>query len=343
MAEHLAFLAFAVCGLGQPLVSINGDQGLQRRPRARYRAGLLEQLSLGNGLGMALPQQLPAVSPKLHERPSRSFECMIEITGCGDCLVTSPSQLCAGAGALRQCCLPGGVEVLLPVDADPGCASSAPLIYSVVLTGERGVHARAALREPGISRCWQCGVQRRGPPGSHNAHNTPGPDHRPLTFAPTDESGKRLYASCLSYMDTVPALLASRHEHLLGAKATCALCLLCRQPYLATAEQVKQRHCVLRSQIRSKASVRSWLLSIATRSCRSLPYSSPGAAAHLRQCLLLRLLCPYGGHHRGRPQGPQPTGYALRCRWSCPPLLDGGESVTYSVVPHPKLPTGRTD
>lgn len=69
---------------------------------------------------------------------------------------------------------------------------------------------------------------------------TPDPAHRPSTFALIDESGKRLYASCLSYMDAVPALLASRHEHLLGAKATCALCLLCRQPYLATAEQVKQ-------------------------------------------------------------------------------------------------------
>ncbi|GFR51486.1 hypothetical protein Agub_g13897, partial [Astrephomene gubernaculifera] len=73
----------------------------------------------------------------------------------------------------------------------------------------------------------------------------------------TDEGGKRLYVTCLSYLDAVPPAvqLASCHHFnstsnnidgddeqkqqrlpLLGAQATRALCLVSRLPYLASAE-----------------------------------------------------------------------------------------------------------
>ncbi|PNH11308.1 hypothetical protein TSOC_001846 [Tetrabaena socialis] len=57
----------------------------------------------------------------------------------------------------------------------------------------------------------------------------------------TDEGGRRLYVSVLSYLDTVPPAAACRHEQLLGAQATRALCLVSRLPCLATAEQVLRR------------------------------------------------------------------------------------------------------
>ncbi|KAG2437036.1 hypothetical protein HYH02_011299 [Chlamydomonas schloesseri] len=55
----------------------------------------------------------------------------------------------------------------------------------------------------------------------------------------TDEGGRRLYVSCLSYMDAVPPAAAC--EQLAGWQASRALCLVSRWPYLATAEQVLRR------------------------------------------------------------------------------------------------------
>lgn len=51
-----------------------------------------------------------------------------------------------------------------------------------------------------------------------------------------------MYASCLSYMEAVPHQLASQHEALVGAFATTCMCLLSKEPYLATAEQVNDGH-----------------------------------------------------------------------------------------------------
>lgn len=65
-----------------------------------------------------------------------------------------------------------------------------------------------------------------------------------LPFAGTlcaDESGQRLFGSCLSFFDAVPGPLALRHEQLLGGQASKVLCLLSRQPYLASMEQASRR------------------------------------------------------------------------------------------------------
>lgn len=60
----------------------------------------------------------------------------------------------------------------------------------------------------------------------------------PLHPMPAEENGTKLYASCISFQDDVPPLLACRHPCLAGAKATKAVCLLSSQPYLHTMEQV---------------------------------------------------------------------------------------------------------
>ncbi|GLI67075.1 hypothetical protein VaNZ11_011272, partial [Volvox africanus] len=57
----------------------------------------------------------------------------------------------------------------------------------------------------------------------------------------TDGGGRRLYVTCLSYTEPLNPAITSRHEHLRGAHATRALCLISRLPYLATAEQVLRR------------------------------------------------------------------------------------------------------
>lgn len=49
--------------------------------------------------------------------------------------------------------------------------------------------------------------------------------------------GTKVYASCLSFYDRVPHVLCTKHEHLLGAVALKAICLLSHQPYLATADK----------------------------------------------------------------------------------------------------------
>lgn len=50
--------------------------------------------------------------------------------------------------------------------------------------------------------------------------------------------GTKVYASCLAFYDELPAELRARHPELCGGRALKALCLLSRQPYLATSERV---------------------------------------------------------------------------------------------------------
>lgn len=50
--------------------------------------------------------------------------------------------------------------------------------------------------------------------------------------------GTKVYASCLTFYDRAPSDLCAKHEDLLGAVALKAMCLLSRQPYLASSQQV---------------------------------------------------------------------------------------------------------
>ncbi|GAX77147.1 hypothetical protein CEUSTIGMA_g4593.t1 [Chlamydomonas eustigma] len=54
----------------------------------------------------------------------------------------------------------------------------------------------------------------------------------------TEEDGVRTYASCLSFMDEIPACQVARNPLLLGCVATKAMCLLSKQPCLQYMEQV---------------------------------------------------------------------------------------------------------
>jgi hypothetical protein len=57
-------------------------------------------------------------------------------------------------------------------------------------------------------------------------------------FFSAEEDGIRSYASCLSFMDEVPAYQIARNPQLIDCVATKAICLLSRQPCLQFMEQV---------------------------------------------------------------------------------------------------------
>lgn len=61
----------------------------------------------------------------------------------------------------------------------------------------------------------------------------------PLCTPCAEQEGTRLYASCLVFWDDVPAALAAAHPQLTGARATKAMCLLSRAPFLTTMEAVR--------------------------------------------------------------------------------------------------------
>ncbi|EFJ47226.1 hypothetical protein VOLCADRAFT_92266 [Volvox carteri f. nagariensis] len=65
-------------------------------------------------------------------------------------------------------------------------------------------------------------------------------DYSPVVYSLvlTDEGGRRLYGTCLTYLEPLPPIITCRHEHLIGAYGTRALCLVSKLPYLTTAEQV---------------------------------------------------------------------------------------------------------
>eukprot|EP00879_Flechtneria_rotunda_P012714 GHRR01013277.1.p1 GENE.GHRR01013277.1~~GHRR01013277.1.p1 ORF type:complete len:1835 (+),score=708.37 GHRR01013277.1:594-6098(+) len=61
---------------------------------------------------------------------------------------------------------------------------------------------------------------------------------RTFTAVLTEGDGTKQYASCILFYDQIPHELATKHEDLVGAKALKAVCLLSRQPYIASSEQV---------------------------------------------------------------------------------------------------------
>jgi hypothetical protein len=58
------------------------------------------------------------------------------------------------------------------------------------------------------------------------------------TTTHAEGDGSKQYASVLAWYDAVPPDLCAKHEGLLGAVALKAMCLLSRQPYLASSEQL---------------------------------------------------------------------------------------------------------
>jgi hypothetical protein len=76
-----------------------------------------------------------------------------------------------------------------------------------------------------------------------SVHTWPHLKSSELAFAEGD--GTKVYASCLTFYDIIPADLCARHEELLGARALKALCLLSREPYMISSAQVSRRQLLL--------------------------------------------------------------------------------------------------
>ncbi|MEW5302508.1 MAG: hypothetical protein WDW36_005288 [Sanguina aurantia] len=87
---------------------------------------------------------------------------------------------------------------------------------------------------PHLHICCLPGGVQIFPPGTPPEQMTP----RVYSLVLTDETGGRLYTSVLCFTEEVPACVVSRHSALMGCRASKAVALLCRHPYLTTMEQV---------------------------------------------------------------------------------------------------------
>lgn len=174
--------------------------------------------------------------------------------------------------------MPDGVELIPPseVEAAVKPAGLGPKLYAVVLTGEvAAMYACDKKVVPLSTEKWGCAhaVRMRKPRNASGAyggciiHVYHFIKRHPVCWfgsacvilrflAPADEGGRRLYVSCLSYMDAMPPAAAC--EQLAGWQASRALCLVSRQPYLATAEQVRLFWCVLRAEGLCRAGPSRW-------------------------------------------------------------------------------------
>ena len=87
-----------------------------------------------------------------------------------------------------------------------------------------------------------------------------GPGGSPTCCCLAENDGTRQYASCLCFFEDTPSIHASRHEALLGSKASKVICLLSHQPYLATMEKVRDDHRPHATQRALTMQHRGWMI-----------------------------------------------------------------------------------